>query len=109
MTDDDKSTVNLSVSQAMLEQHAWKKFRPRVLAARTLADAMALAMDVPAVGAPSYPFYANLATFLTTLVPPAEAGPAERELYSELVVRLVASDSLTEEAAGPCLARLKGD
>lgn len=107
MADDDKSTVNLSVTHAELERHAWTKFRPKVLAARTMADAVALAMDAPAVGAPSYPLYANLATFLTTLAPPAEAGPAERVLYAELVGRLVESDSLSEEAAAPCLARLK--
>jgi hypothetical protein len=67
------------------EQRAWDKFRPKLAALNSYADAVALAKSAPPHSDPGRPHYSNLGFFLQHLDVPHGSNATERNLYLQLL------------------------
>jgi hypothetical protein len=76
------------------DRREWERFRPRLEAAQTLADALRLAADTPRSDEPGRRYYSNLSFFLQTFIVPDGSSHEERALYLQLVRRLDATGVL---------------
>ena len=76
------------------ERRVWEKFRPKLEAAQSFADALKLVAETVPPDSPGRRYYSNLGFFLQSFTPPGGSNYAEKTLYLQFIQRLDSAGEL---------------
>jgi hypothetical protein len=89
------------------DRQAWERFRPKLAAVQSFAEALTLLGEAVTPDAPGRRYYSNLGFFLHTFAPPAGANALELAEYLRLIAVFDAEGALKDGARATVEANLR--